>query len=191
MDSWKLNFSAICNRYGSPDIDLFTARNNHKVARYCAWQPDAGAVFIDAFHYHWGQGELLYMFPPFSLIGAILQKLIMEEGTAIFIIPFWPTKPWFTQVARLLTDKPTIIPVTDTTLSIPGREKTHPMAGKLNLLACPVSGKSSVAKDFRKGLQSPSRTPLASPHAVCTRHISDCGMSFVCQNTRIQCIPLP
>ena len=65
---WTLEnsiFSAICNRYGSPDIDLFAARNNHKVARYCAWQPDPGAVFIDAFHYHWGQGELLYMFPPF------------------------------------------------------------------------------------------------------------------------------
>ena len=191
---WTLEnsiFSAICYRYGTPDIDLFAARNNNKVARYCAWQPDPGAVFIDAFHYNWGQGELLYMFPPFSIIGAILQKLIMEEGSGILIIPFWPTKPWFTQVARLLTDKPTIIPVTNMTLSIPGREKTHPMARKLNLLACQVSRKSSAAKDFRKGLQSPLKMPRASPHAVCTGHTSYCGMSFVCQNTRIQCIPLP
>ena len=187
---WTLEysiFSAICGRYGTPNIDLFAARNNHKVAKYCAWQPDPGAVFIDAFQYHWGQDELLYIFPPFSLIGAVLQKLVMDEGTAILIIPFW--EPWFTQVAWLLADKPTT--VYSSVYPLYSWQGENTSDGRETDPACLVSGKSSVAQEFRKGLQPQSKTPHDTPRGHCAGLISDYGINFVCQSKLIPCTPLP
>ena len=142
-------------------------------------------------HFNTTGDKMLYMFLPFSLIRAVLQKLVMDEGTAILIIPFWPTKPWFIQVAWLLADKPTTVPATNTTLSIPGREKTYLMAGKLTLMACLFSGKSSVTEEFWKGLQPLSKTPHATPRGPWTGLTSDYGINFVCQNKLIPCTPLP
>ena len=90
---WTLEhsvFSAICQKLGKPDIDMFASRTNHKTDRYCSSQPDPEAIFIDVFQYHWGQGETLYIFPPFALTGAVQQKLAMDNGKGIIVIPFWP-----------------------------------------------------------------------------------------------------
>ena len=101
---WNINdsiFQEICKKYGTPTIDLFASRLNFKVQRYCAWEPDPGAVYIDGFMYDWGQEKLCYAFPPFSVIHMVIQKLIQDEAAAILVVPAWHTQAWYTLLDEL------------------------------------------------------------------------------------------
>ena len=72
-----------------PNIDLFASRLNHQLQSYVSWHPDPGAVAVDAFHLSWKQ-YMPYMFPPFSLISRVLQKIQRERVQGIIIVPKWP-----------------------------------------------------------------------------------------------------
>ena len=85
---WKLYHTVltkwIAERYFAPDIDLFASRLNYQVGRYVSWKPDPGAWAVDAF---FGSSCLKpYLFPPFSLLGKVLQKLKMEEVLSAVVI---------------------------------------------------------------------------------------------------------
>ena len=65
---WSLHaevFDQICRHFGTPDIDLFASRINHKLPRYVAYKPDPHAQAIDAFAHKWDLFS--YIFPPFNL----------------------------------------------------------------------------------------------------------------------------
>ena len=73
---WKLSeeiFQQITNEWGPPDIDLFASRLNNQLPKYVAWKPDPFAFAVDAFSLAWTEG-LMYIFPPFAMIGKVLQK---------------------------------------------------------------------------------------------------------------------
>ena len=75
---WMLSdeiFKKICDIEGTPDIDLFANRLNHKVAEYASWKPDPESCFINAFSKNWKQFAYIYRFPPFSLIWKTLSKI--------------------------------------------------------------------------------------------------------------------
>jgi ribonuclease HI len=77
---WTLNskyFDQACAQWGTPTIDLFATRINTKLPRFCSWMPDPDAEIIDAFTVSW-EGEYIYAFPPFSLLGKVIQKIIAE-----------------------------------------------------------------------------------------------------------------
>ena len=86
-----------------------------------------------------------------SLLGC-LQKLVLEQATAIIIVPLWTTQTWFTNLLSLLVDVPRIFPVTTKVLSHPVRGDAHPLCPKLHFLACKVSGVSSLSATFRSRL---------------------------------------
>ena len=49
---WKLNptvFQRIIDRLVMPEVDLFASRLNCQIDKYVAWQPDPGALAVDAF----------------------------------------------------------------------------------------------------------------------------------------------
>ena len=46
-------------------------------------QPDSGAFVIDAFAVDQGDYPLIYCFPPFSLIGRVLQKIEQDQTEAV------------------------------------------------------------------------------------------------------------
>ena len=140
---WTLNFGnfeSICELFGRPSIDLFASRLNYQVSTYCAWVPDPGALAVDAFTINWADYELIYLFPPFSVIGRALHKIHHDQAEAIIVVPDWPTQPWYSQLRQMLQMSPMHIPVVPGTLHLP-HDKTlqHPMEGKLNLLVCRVS----------------------------------------------------
>ena len=103
--------------FWEPIIDLFASRLNNKVPRYCAWEPDQGAVFTDSFMYDWSEENLEYASPPFSVIHMVVRKLIQDKAEAIVVVPFWPTQPWFTLLANTLCEEPIIIDVDTDELS--------------------------------------------------------------------------
>ncbi len=105
---WELNkntFNELCERWGTPDIDCFANRLNHKLPYYYSWKPDPGAKAIDAMKEHWG-GVFSYIFPPFNLIGRALKKLEEDGGKAIIIVPEWNTQTWYPKLLNMCIDPP-------------------------------------------------------------------------------------
>ena len=111
---WKLNeeiFQAICSHTFYPDIDLFASRLNKQLDRYISWFPDPHAITSDAFSVSWTYFKP-YIFPPFSLIGKILQKLEEDKvRKAILIIPKWGTQTWYPKLLGMLVANPIQLPV--------------------------------------------------------------------------------
>lgn len=160
---WMLKPSIFCKitkLLGHPDIDLFATRLNKQVQRYYSWQPDPGALAIDAFKQKWGE-TFNYLFPPFSVIGQALQKIEQDSAEAILIAPVWPTQVWFPRLLTMLVDCPYFLPVSKDLLTVPNNEMTHPLLQKLHLAVFRVSGKLFKRVDFRKMLST-----LSCAHGV-------------------------
>ena len=135
---WSLSdsmFQKICSNWGEFSVDLFASRLNTKLTRFFSWQPDPDAEIIDAFTTSW-ENELVYAFPPFCLVGRVLQKIIQDNCKGVIVVPNWPTKSWFALLTRLMVGNSLIIPVTGKILYLPGKDMVHPLAGNLKLLCC-------------------------------------------------------
>ena len=37
---------------------------------------------------------MFYAFPPFSVLGQVLTKIIEDQASGILVMPLWPTQPW-------------------------------------------------------------------------------------------------
>jgi ribonuclease HI len=79
-----------------PTLDVFASCNNAKCQRFLALpgRYSKGAVALDALRYSW-EGELAYAFPPVQLIPRVLQKIRLEVGEAVLVVPEWPSRPWW------------------------------------------------------------------------------------------------
>ena len=78
-----------------------------------------------------------YIFPPFALIGRILQKTQVDQ--AILIVPFWHTQHWFPLLIEDLCSYPIRIPRHRDLLTLTHSGEKHPLI-HLSLIACVVSG---------------------------------------------------
>ncbi len=190
---WALDpdiFHLLCREFGEPTIDLFASRLNHKTPRYCAWQPDPDAIFIDSLMYDWGGEQMVYAFPPFAIVHLVLQKFISDQAEGILIVPFWTTQPWFTQFADLVISNPIIIPVTDKSLFLPFRVKTHPLKDRLFLLAAHCSTNLWKLREFRlqQSLQSSKAGENHQQHYTSPTY--RCGNCIVSRGVSIQLKPL-
>ena len=152
---WALDldvFESIENQYGILDIDLFASRLNHKIEPYVSWRPDPNAKAINAFTLNWGQ-FCAYMFPPFSVLGAVLQKIRKDEATAVLIFPVWPTRPWFSTLLGLLIRQPNLLP--RHCLHLPhDQKKSHPLKEKLVLAVGMFSGSCLRTRLIRNSCQT-------------------------------------
>lgn len=148
---WSLDthvYNSLITKWGNPEIDLFASRLNAKLPCYAAWKPDPCAHFIDAFTLDWSVFKLVYCFPPFSVIGKVLQKIIFSETTAILVLPDWPTQFWYPRVMSMLVAPLHRIKLQKSTLTLPHDVKTvHPLYPKLRLIGCLVSGNPSSCKE--------------------------------------------
>ena len=89
---WKLNddiFHLIDTLYGPHEVDVFVSSCNWQIPRYFSYLPDSRAEVIDAFTASW-QNLNVYCFPPFSLLGRVMQKVKLEEVDMTLIAPVWP-----------------------------------------------------------------------------------------------------
>ena len=109
---WSLNetvFNKIELRMGKCDIDLFASAKNRKTDKYVSFIPDLRAYAVNAFSLTW-TNALHYIFPPFSMLGAVLQKIRVDQAHAILIAPLFTTQPWFPQILQLICDQCYILP---------------------------------------------------------------------------------
>ena len=185
---WQITeyiFNEICKIWGTPSIDLFASRNNHKVIPYCSWKRDPKAAFIDAFTLSWYQFELPYMFPPFSMIPRCLQKLQQDQAEAIMILPLWPQQAWFPNMLRTLTDHPIVLPNTANILYLAHSRAAHPLSPKLKLIACRLSGNNGKSRGFQRKLSISSWNPGGQQPEHSTRRTYRSGSTFALNGTAI------
>ena len=90
-------------------IDLFASRISHQLPNYVSWCPDPGAVAIDAFHLSWKE-FVSYIFPPFSLMSRVLQKIQQEKVEGVIVVLKWPIQTWWPMLMQMLTDNPILLP---------------------------------------------------------------------------------
>ena len=133
----------ICKMLFTPSIDLFATWLNCQVPRFHSWLPDLEAEVIDTFMTKWE--ELFYAFPPFCLIGRVVQKIIHENAQGILVVPNWPTQSWYSLLQHIVMMPVLNMPVTNETLCLPcsgSRPVPHPLSGRMTLQAYLVNGRN-------------------------------------------------
>ena len=110
---WSLNpniFDIICEKWGIPDVDLFASRLNNKVPTYVSWRKDPHAKAVNAFSVDWNLWNLIYLFPPFSLIAKCLKRIRTTSATVILVVPKWPGQVWFSKLRSPLVKETMTFP---------------------------------------------------------------------------------
>ena len=191
---WSLSstiFQTIKSKFQfSPEIDLFASRLNYKVDKYVSWLPDPGAVAVDAFSISWADIKI-YAYPPFSLVGMVMNKILRDSARGIMIIPVWPTQYWFPLVVKHLIDYPILLPKSATTICLPfNKTLTHPMNPKLQLAAVLVSGAQSDVTIFQEKLMKLSYNPGEQEQYQNTTQSCKAGRRFVLNGMQIPCTPM-
>ena len=76
-----------------------------------------------------GGDQLMYVFPPFSLIHRCLQKVIVIEDRAqvLLVAPVWRSRPWYPILLDLLTDQPCSLPINLLLVHLPWESLPHPL----------------------------------------------------------------
>ena len=80
-------------RLGPFSIDLFASWMNAQLPVYCSWCPDPAALAVDALSIPW-ENHHAYRFPPFAVIKRCLDKLRLEQASAVLIAPVYHNQLW-------------------------------------------------------------------------------------------------
>lgn len=153
---WSLHtsvFKKILSVFGHLDIDMFASRLNNKLDCYVSRLPEPFAWAIDAFSLDWSE-KLLYMFPPFSLISRILQKILQDKAEVVLVAPIWTTQGWWAQLLHMLSHQSYILPPAQQILALPHKpDRIHPLR-KMVLGAFRLSGKRCKSKAYQSSLST-------------------------------------
>ena len=124
-----------------PNLDCFANRINTQLKDYVSFRPDPSALFIDAFTVDWAFYKP-YLFPPFSIVGKTLQKIMVDQAEVLMVVPRWPSKPWFNLFQDMLVGQPLVVAPDPQNLVLPARpSEVHPLAEQVTLLVGRLSGR--------------------------------------------------
>ena len=150
---WTLSHSVtklIWNVWGRPTIDLMATYLNNRLPTFVSPFPHDKAYAVDAMSFTW-QGMDGYLFPPWSMIQAVLLKLQSETNCILtLIVPRWPKQPWWPLLVDLLCDYPRQLPRRADLLTMPISRAYHQNLEILDLHACRVSSSHSRNVGFHK-----------------------------------------
>ena len=135
---WRLSqylFQWVCSNspWGPPTIDLFANSANHQLPRYGSPCPDQEAALIDALVAIWPQ-EVLYLFPPFSLMPQVLDRLHRETRIrCLLVAPLRATDSWLPSLRTIPWRSATALPLSRNMLRQPHWEMSHDNPSIFNL----------------------------------------------------------
>ncbi len=112
----------------SPQVDWFASDANHQLPRFYAWRNEAqtAAEGTNAFQVSWNP-EPGYIFPPFSLLPRIIQKVRNDRARVLLIHPHWPGALWYPSLSEITVTQQNI-PSTADVLRYPNHPNLrHPM----------------------------------------------------------------
>ena len=99
----------------------------------------------------------------------------------IFVLPVWPTQPWFPAMLHLLAANPVfkMLPQSENLLFLPFSDKKHRLLPQMRLMACLLSGCRLATEEFLNKQQELSLLPGETPPRNSIWHRSDNGVGFV------------
>ncbi len=124
--------------WGRPTIDLMATELTAQLPTYISPYPDPHAFAVDAMSCDW-TGMDAYIFPPWSMLSAVLNKITREDCVITLIAPRWPNRPWFPVLLGLLIDVPVALPRRPDLLSMPHNDRAYAQIHSLDLHACRLS----------------------------------------------------
>ena len=152
---WTLDkqiFQSICQRFYTPEVDLFASRLTHQVPKYVSRYPDPGALAVDAFLQDWSKWSCL-IHPPVVLLPRILRKIREDQATALVIAPNWSGQPWFPELIQMLVDQPLLLPQFPSLLFLPFQPAEHHLLWQsLHLAVWPSTGVVMKQQAFQRKL---------------------------------------
>ena len=90
---WSLHpeiVKRIFRLWGTPEVDMFATVSNSHLPRFMSPVPEPQALAVDALSQDW-QWRSMYMFPPFSLLNKVIQKLRSTQAAEVILVaPWWP-----------------------------------------------------------------------------------------------------
>ena len=142
------------------------------------------AFYIDAMSIRW-ENQFVYLFPPFSMIWPVLNKISLESIKALVIAPMWLTQSWFNKLLELAVKQPMIIE--SKYLQLPVTNQKHSLYPKRRLLAVMCTRDQHRQAQFRKkqSMSSMERGEMKRKTNINT--YSEDGKNFVVKGTTIQC----
>ena len=113
----------------------------------------------------------MYAFPPFALIGKVLQKVRKDKAELILIAPLWSSQSWFPQLCQLAIQNPVQIPCQQNLLTNP-QGQIHPLVlnKSLALAAWRISGQPWVQARYQQGLKCLSQIADGQGQSIITNH---------------------
>lgn len=147
-------YDKIVLKMGRSDIDLFASKQNRKSQLFISYVPEKDALAVNAFSVTWNY-NLHYAFPPFSIIGRVIQKLCQDKAELILVAPLFPSQPWFPTMLRQISGQSYVLPKSDSILYLPGTLKQHKLK-KMRLGAFRLSGNASSVQAYQCKLQTSS-----------------------------------
>ena len=102
---WEINsvlLEPVFLEWGTPQVDLFATFSNRKIDQFVSPYPDHRALHVDALSIPWQAMGLLYAFPPFSLIPAVLSKFRQSSGCQMILVaPRLMSASWMPELLEL------------------------------------------------------------------------------------------
>lgn len=141
---WRLHpqvVAGLWGRYRQVTVDLFASRENTHCPLFLSLKRDNPPLGADAMAHPWPH-DLLYAFPPFSLLPSLWQRVRVEEVRLVLVAPLWPHMTWFSDIPPLLDGIPWELPVRVDLLSQRQGALFHPFPQGLRLWAWPLRGPS-------------------------------------------------
>ena len=179
---WKLSpevFAKICQKLGTPSIDLFASRMCHQLPVYMAWKRDPGSQASNAIYQPWTK-MFPYAFPPFSLITRVLLKVRKEGNTMILVAPTWQSQAWYSVLLSMCIHNPFLLPHRkDLLLDALGRPHPLLVNQTLRLAAWLIFGNHWHQKAFQTKLQSLYQTPEEEVRSLLTNRPGASGLAGV------------
>ena len=179
---WMLNpsiFQRVLQHFPYLEVDLFATRLTYQLPRFYSWRPDPLAEATDAFLQDWRQVKG-YANPPWNLVGRVLAKAEEQTADLILLAPIWPSQPWYPRLLSLLVSCPLRIDPYEKVMEAEQKPELAPP-----LAVWPISGNTTLVKDFQEKLQTSScRHGDRNPHNHMT-HCAENGFAGVLNGSLI------
>ena len=119
----------------APEIDLFASHINTQF--HICFLSARSKCFCHRCIYCKLRRVKFYVFPPFSLIAAVLSKIQNEGGEGICVLLDWSTQSWYAKAFQMMTKPPVRLKASPDLLILPSHPKEqHSIWTKINLLVC-------------------------------------------------------
>ncbi|KAL0151074.1 hypothetical protein M9458_053587, partial [Cirrhinus mrigala] len=129
---WRLHpavVQAIWLRFGKAKVDLFATQETTHCPLWYSMVGPRGPLGVDALANEWPP-VLLYAFPPFPLLPAVIAKVRYAKAKVLLVAPDWPQQSWMPDLIALLKGSPWHLPVRRDMLSQARGQISHPNPGK-------------------------------------------------------------